>query len=231
MQRATVICVGSSHIHSIVAAARVANVELAAINLKHTAALVDDSTAPALQPTIVEQLAGKTVISLVGGNSHNQIGLVRHPRPFDFVLPSEPELPSDDGELIPSAALETVLHKRMSGALSIMKLLRRQALGRMYHFESPPPVADDDYIRASIDPYFQRRGVADLGIVSPRLRYKLWRLHSELVRRACLALKIEFVACPPEAMAGGFLRAELCANATHANERYGAMLLSQIEAL
>lgn len=205
--------------------------QLEAVNLKHTAALVDESAPPALHPTLVERLAGKTVISLVGGNTHNQIGLVRHPRPFDFVLPSEPELPADDGELIPSAALETVLHKRMSPALSIMKLLRRHAAGPMFHLESPPPVADDDYIRASIDPYFQRQGIAELGIVSPRLRYKLWRLHSELVRRACVALKIEFVACPAEALVGGFLRAELCGNATHANERYGAMLLSQIEAM
>jgi hypothetical protein len=157
--------------------------------------------------------------------------LLRHPRPFDFVLPTEPELPADDGELIPAEALQTVLQRRMFRALSILSLLKQRADGPMYHLESPPPIGDDDYIRNNIDPYYQKRGVAELGIVSRNLRYKLWRLHSQLVRQACTELQIEFIPCPAEAMQGGFLREDLRANATHANEIYGGMLLAQIGAL
>jgi hypothetical protein len=231
MPRAPVICIGSSHTSSVALAARAANADIPIINLKHTPAFADDSAERALHPSLVPWLSGKTVVSMVGGNVHNQLGLVRHPRPFDFVLPSEPDLPSGDGELIPSGALETVLHKRMTTELTLLRLLKRHAQGPMYHLESPPPVADDEYIRASIDPYFVERGVGELGIVSPLLRYKLWRLYSGLVRRACVALRINFVPCPAEAMTNGFLRTELCANATHANERYGSLLLAQLEAL
>lgn len=221
-----VIFVGGSHTLSVIAAARIANVQVGAINLKHAAAFADDSEQ-ALHPSIVEKLASKTIVSLVGGNMHNELALVRHPRPFDFVLPLEPSLPVGDGELIPAEALQSVLRKRMSRALSIVSLLKRHANGPMFHLESPPPIAEDDYIKNSIDKYFEKRGVAELGIVSRSLRYKLWRLHSEIVRSECQRLQIEFVPCPEEAIVDGFLRQDLRANATHANERYGAMLLAQ----
>ena len=227
---ARLIYIGGSHTLSVIAAAKLANANIAAVNLKHTSAFADDSEQ-ALHPAIIRKLAGRTIVSLVGGNMHNQLGLVRHPRPFDFVLPSEPELPADDGELIPVEALENLLQRRMFRALSIMSLLKKRAGALMYHLESPPPIADDDYIRGSIDKYFEKRGAAQLGIVSPRLRYKLWRLHSQIVRKACLELEIEFIPCPAEAVIGGFLRDDLRANATHANERYGAMLLAQTGAL
>lgn len=231
MQQRSVVWVGSSHVGAVSAAAQAAQSAVAVVNFKRVPNFAEDIDRGLLAPSVVQKLGGRTVISLVGGNMHNEMGLIRHPRPFDFVLPAEPELPTDDGELIPAEALEAALRRRMRRALAALALLKQHATERMYHLESPPPIGDDDYIRQNIDPFYQKRGVAELGIVSRGLRYKLWRLHSEIVRRACSELAIDFVPCPREAIDDGFLRRDLYANATHANHLYGAMLLAQVESL
>jgi len=69
--------------------------------------------------------------------------------------------------------------------------------------------------------------------ISPRhFRYKLWRLHSEIVADLCTELDIGFVPHPRQAGDDeGFQRPEFFRNASHTNSKYGALLLQQMQEL
>jgi len=99
----------------------------------------------------------------------------------------------------------------------------------MFHCEPPPPSPDETRLRADLPwQFFHGRRV-----IAPRwLRYKLWRLHADLLRRFCAAEGIEFLPCPGEAFdEDGFLRADYYQDAMHVNVRYGALVLAQMSAL
>lgn len=166
--------------------------------------------------------------SMIGGNAHNVLGLLRHPHPFDFVLPSAPGLPLDPAaEVLTYGYLAAALERMISIDLEAMKMLRAKAW--FAHLESPPPIGDDAHIQEHLDPYF--RGQPSPVIAPKGLRYKLWRLNSEIIATFCAANDIGFVAAPETTIDDGFLAPRFYAlNATHANKAYGAELLAQAAA-
>lgn len=69
-------------------------------------------------------------------------------------------------------------------------------------------------------------------IASTILHYKLWRVHSEIVAGFCAESGIEFISHPGETTdAHGFIRREFVQDGVHANSRYGALLLEQMQEL
>jgi len=49
-------------------------------------------------------------VSMVGGNDHSVLGMLNHPRLFDFVLPEAPDLPMEPAaEIIPAGLLRAEL--------------------------------------------------------------------------------------------------------------------------
>ena len=169
-------------------------------------------------------------VSMLGGNAHNILGLVRRGKPFDFTLPEEPGLEEEAGaEPQTYAFIDSTLRSLMSHDQRFLRTAQSAIDGSLVHIESPPPVEDEALIRDSID--LRLASGADLiGISSPLLRYKLWRLQSRIVAETCLDLGIEYIPVPTESLVGGrFLRPELFQDATHANGAYGELILSQIE--
>ena len=67
--------------------------------------------------------------------------------------------------------------------------------------------------------------------ISPRhLRYKIWRLHSDIVALVCAENGIDYLTHPPQAVDDeGFLRPEFSRDGIHANEAYGALQLRQMQ--
>jgi hypothetical protein len=172
-------------------------------------------------------IAGGThVFSLIGGN--HAVGIHRHPVPFDFVLAEAPDLPvQQDAQLIPLDAMRVVVERSVAAALRTLEDVVALARGPVYHFESPPPTSERYLARK---PGGRGRGL----FPSPAkfVRYKLWRLHSEIVRRHAEQCGVQFVPHPPEAVdEDGFLLPELTANVTHGNAEYGALVVRQMEAL
>jgi hypothetical protein len=171
------------------------------------------------------------VFSFIGGGRLHVFGLFRHPtHPFDFVLPEEPGLPMEDGaEIISYRAMRASLIAETKDDLSLITRLVRRSSGPFYQFASPPPTADNRWIGAVL------ARVADLSVDnlnSPFLRYKVWRLDSQILRAHVEKLGGTFVGHPPEAVdEQGLLRREFCGDATHGNRHYGALVLRQMQAL
>lgn len=193
---------------------------------------------PALHPAVIAALDGCVVpgshvcvVSMIGGNSHNVLGLFRHERPFDFVLPGDSSLPIETGaQIVPYSAMRACLERRMRYERGTLEALRRHHPGALLHLESPAPPRDDGFVADALDEF--RTLSPDGTVVGAALRYKLWRLHSAIVKDFCDALGITFVAAPVDALDGhGFLARHACEDATHANAWYGHRLLNQIDAL
>lgn len=166
--------------------------------------------------------------SMIGGNAHNALGLLRHSRSFDFILPGEPHLPLEDGaEILTAGYVASALQRMVMVDLEAMRALRARA--PCTHIESPPPIGDDNHVREHLDPYF--RDQPSPIIAARTLRYKLWRLNSMVIARFCADNDIGFQTAPTSTMDGGFLSRDFYAhNATHANEAYGDEILRQVAA-
>jgi len=186
-----------------------------------TGALKDDLSAAIAD--------GYRIISCIGGNAHNVFGMIQHPRAYDFVLPQAPELPLTQGaEIIPLATVKAALTKQARG--HIEKITALASVGAACHIESPPPVYCDDFVGQNANRYFQDQNLGDLGVSPSYLRYKLWALHSEIIREGIAAANIPFVPTSPDVLdQHGYLREDLTTHdATHANEDYGLLMLDHI---
>jgi len=106
MRSSPLVCIGHSHTEAVAAAAAERQVPLLHFNFWYLGATLErDAGVVRLPPHIRAHLSG-TVFSFVGGGAHMDYGMIVHPRPYDFVLPSEPDLPLAEGaETVPYDAL------------------------------------------------------------------------------------------------------------------------------
>jgi len=194
----------------------------------------DARFAPALVDGIREQLARHSplVASASGGNVHNGFALIRHPRPYDFLLSGEHGPALDPAaEPIPEAQVRAALEAGLVRDRLRLREIKRIA-GDVVQLESPPPVADSGWIAAQADAYFKDRGLGELGVAPPGLRYKIWRLHSQIVADYCAGIGLRFLPVPPETQdENGFLKPEYAGDATHGNEAFGEAVIRALEAL
>lgn len=170
------------------------------------------------------------VASVMGGNYHNVLSLVRHHRPFDFLLSGEPSPPLDTmAEFVPEALIREMLLDGMDRDLLRLRLLA-EVVGPFQHLESPPPVADDRYVAARAEEYFETRAIRSLGVAPAGLRYRMWRIHSRIIREACHNLGCGFIPVPHEVCdPDGFLRPAFAGDATHGNAGYGEAMIAAVE--
>ena len=194
----------------------------------------DASFTPALVETIRDQIARHDPLraSASGGNVHNAFGLIRHPRPYDFLLSDEEGPPLDpEAEPVTEVLVRAALEEGLARDRIRLREIRRVA-GDFIQLESPPPVADGGYVAERADAYFKDRAIADLGVASPGLRYKIWRLHSHIVAGYCAGVGVRFLPVPGETRDDqGFLRPDYAGDATHGNQAYGEAVIRALEAL
>ncbi len=75
------------------------------------------------------------------------------------------------------------------------------------------------------------REVEDIAVPSRSVRYKMSLVVKECVREQCAAAGAHFVDVPAESTGpDGILREEFGRNLTHANKKYGSLVLEQIQA-
>ena len=224
----TPVLIGHSHTRAIFEAAEQRGVRLKGCNFWNgpQPALAPDRNA--LHPQIAETLRRGPVFSAVGGSAHSVMAMVQQPRPFDFVLPSQPDLPIIEGaEITPFAAIRRTLAEALEEYLHIMRLVCAQATGRVFHLEPPPPLEDGERVLQDVPWMF----FPDLTrqVAPASLRYKCWRLHSELLQAFCTANGVEMIGVPREALdRRGFLKPEHYLDAMHVNTSYGALVLAQM---
>lgn len=169
------------------------------------------------------------VCALVAGTAHLVVGTLVHPRAFDFVLPSEPELElKADAEVLPSLAVRRILEKISAPFIAQLAEMASLCDGPFFHFEPPPPTFDSRAIEKHV-PWTWFPGMLH-EVAPPIFRYKLWRLHSEIVAAACLRLGVQFVPAPATSKdERGFLHDRFFEDGTHGNLDYGKLMVKQIE--
>lgn len=198
------------------------------------------SFAPALAEEIAARIARRRplVVSAIGGNAHNMLALIRHPRPFDFRLDDAIDAaapPIDrDVEPIPlalvTAALARGLARDRLRLRLLSELLSGLGAGPLVHLHSPPPVADDRWIAARAEDWFATRGLATAGVAPAPLRHRMWRLASRLIAETVTALGGQVQPTPAAALdAAGYLRANFAGDATHGNAAYGEAVIAGLE--
>lgn len=171
------------------------------------------------------------LFSAFGGNAHNILGMVQHPRPFDFILSSRPSLFLDDKvELVPEALVEFAMTSQGGFPETVwcLRAARSMYSGRIVHIESPPPIKDAEYLKNYAGAFKDQFEI--YGISPPFLRHKLWLLHSILIKKECELQNIEFIECPEEFIdEEGFLKSNgLAMDTTHANTAYGNSVIKQL---
>jgi hypothetical protein len=109
-------------------------------------------------------------------------------------------------------------------------LVHQLCAGRMCHIESPPPYADAERMHADM-PWGMYPGMCHE--ISPAVfRYKLWRLHSQIIGKWCNETGTIFVPCPAETLdENGFMREPYYGDGAHANATYGELILEQMRGL
>lgn len=171
------------------------------------------------------------------GTYANILGLLSSGSDYDFALTAAEQSDSHD------AGVTLLPHRAVSGAFSdhifnagSLKKIRSAAKSPVFLLSSPPPKQSNDYIMqrfmAMRNRQYRGRDVS-LGITRPELRLKLWKLEVELLKQLAQQERMEFVPVPTEALnEDGFLARKFYADdATHANSRYGLLVLEQICAL
>lgn len=224
-------CIGHSHLRCVQTAAADSGAAIRAINFwDDNSVILNSPDDPVFVDALQQEIRAYqgTVYSFIGGGAHTVIGLVSHPRRYDFVLPENPDLPIDPrAELVPVEAVREVLAEETAPYLKLMRHLRALAGERMVQIEPPPPCPDN----STIAPHVPWSLFPDMlqEVAPPWLRYKTWRLHSQLVSEWCARERIAFHACPAAAADDrGFLRQDYFQDGVHANSHYGMLLLEQM---
>lgn len=183
-----------------------------------------------LSKTTIDHIASHCgpVFSLVGGASYGVLGMLVHPRPWDFIPPNAvPAEVSADCELIPFGAVKEMLAASMHEYLVMMLQIAQNTRQKAYQLEPPPPHAEAARIAPHI---FWKLYPGMQHVVAPAaFRLKLWSLQSQILREQCSKYGVEFLPHPRRASAPtGFLADDYFLDGAHANRAYGALVLEQI---
>jgi len=188
---------------------------------------------PLARTAILDQIARHQprLVSMLGGNVHNAIALIRPARPYDFILHGGEEGPPLDpeAELIPESLVRAALEERLQKDFWRLRTLHEIA-GPFLHVESPPPVIDQAFIRDRAEGYFRDSDGPAVEPAAPGVRWRMWRLHARIIREQVEALGSRYLPVPRTVLdEHGFLRLDLAADPTHGNEAYGEALIRAIE--
>lgn len=226
-----IFCIGHSHLSAVSQAALATGTAIKGINFWDIPGAVEGDGAQLRFISWIEEAIlaqNGPVFSFVGGSVHNVMGLVAHPRPFDFVLPWATDLPIDkNAEYLPYQIARKLTEDLSAQYLFQMMRIRKLCRGEMIHISPPPPSANQ--IRLSKDiPWNMYPEMTDQ-VASACLRMKLWLLQANIVSNWCIENSVTYVPSPDVAADGnGYLIEEYYRDGAHANAAYGELVLRQM---
>jgi len=175
-------------------------------------------------------LPADMIVSAVHGNAHNIFGLVRHPQPFDFVVPKMPQLALDeDAVLLPYSSIAASFRPKVEAHTRLLLNLKTEFGLPMIHLQSPPPIPSDEHLRTYPGVFAEK--IAEFGVAPAHLRHKLWWTMSDIFREACAAMGIAYLQVPDCVKDDSDMLLERFWNndPTHGNALYGAAILRQVD--
>lgn len=164
------------------------------------------------------------------GTYHNIFGLVQHEQPFDFFEPGSDEF-DETRELIPYAVMRDQFAATIRND-TFTKKISKATMAKVILLATPPVKGDNEFIHSKMKNY-RGHDVAAAGVTPAQIRAKLWRLEMRCIESYCAEIGAAFIPAPKEAITeDGYLRPDLYgADATHANEKYGAMVIDQLRTI
>lgn len=227
----TPLCIGHSHVACISEAAARSHDPIVALNFWDLGnPVIQDEAGPRLRADVEQRIHQHPgpVFTMMGGSAHTLLGLLVHPRPFDFVLPGQPDLPlMSDAEILPVSAIAATLLEESGYYIALMCSVAAVAQRPVAHLQAPPPHRDS--ARIARDVVWAMYPDMRQQVAPASFRYKMWCLHTQTIQQACVNAGIEFISCPTQAVdADGFLLEDYYKDGVHANHAYGTLLIEQM---
>lgn len=236
-ERPVVVAIGNSHINAVLTASKAADVPVQLQCLQFlTAAYApywrteDGVRRPNRQylahaHDLIERAKPVAIICFAASNLSFDVGSVKRPRPFDFVLPSRQDLPLYADEIIP----HDLMMERALAAEREWGQLMAPAMGLPVWSVCPPaPIV-------SFDPFLPKmvhqikNTIAVYGVAPDTFRRKMWLLQTEANRRVAQEFGAAFLGAPPETVNDAGLRPiDYAHDPLHGNTAYGRLVLQQI---
>ena len=224
------VCVGHSH---VVALSRAGGDAMDCINFWEIGDLWAHRDGPRpLREDLADRVArGRVVVSAIGGSAHVVLGNVEHDRPFDFVLPSQPDLPLDETrEIVPAESVRQTIADLAAPLLRGVPALAQVVTGSLFHLAPPPPLAIVKFVRGAFE-IDAKHFIGKTGGTTPKWpRYKMWRLHCEIIEAYCAEHGVRYLGSPSAANdPEGFLHPDFDADGVHGNVAYGRLALEDVQ--
>jgi hypothetical protein len=223
------VCIGHSHVAAL---DKAAGGVMDVINFWEVGDLWAHRQGPRpLREDLAERvLKGEVVVSAIGAAAEIVLGMVEHEEPFDFVLSSSPDLPLDETRrLLPHDAVGATLNTLCFPLLQGVSVLAGLVKAPLVHLAPPPPLAVIYHPRTHFD-LPRENFVGQTDRPAPKwIRYKIWRLHCDMIEDYCGQHGVKFLRPPSEALDDeGFLRPEFDADGMHGTTEYGKMVLENV---
>jgi hypothetical protein len=176
------------------------------------------------------KVQAKLVALSLWGNWYNAVGIIEHTVPFDFIYPSFDETVDESRRVIPFTQLHRLFNNNIRHRISAVKVIRGLTSSKIVLIDIPPPIEDESHIKKYHGTFGE---VIEAGVTPARIRMKLWKLQNSIYEDVARENQADILVFPPQAKsATGFLAPEYCrGDPTHANAKYGALVISQLEDL
>lgn len=239
-----VVIAGNSHISSFGVPAKAASGVIERVPIEGEPGFIGLTGPSPRQRSYWDELirmARRQPVALLwAGNQHNARFMLPPGSPFDFFCSARPDLGVDSAvRLLPESAVRAVFQPSLEGLTWLVGELAKVSPLPPVIVGTPPPKQDNEAIRAMLarEQAFvdiARQLGTDLSSVrmsTPTLRLKLWCELQQQMAQVALEKNVPFCAVPDELVTPeGFLRPEFWVrDATHANQKYGRIMLRAIE--
>lgn len=181
-----------------------------------------------LRTTRLQIPSPDAVYLCLGGNYHNQFGLIEHPRKFACGL-RDGTMPDMTGrQPVPHALIRAQFKAHLTGLRGVYDAIYAAfPSARFTHFNPPPPIGDWDHILANpgIFGKFLKQGP-----MPPALRLEFYTIQTDALREIAEEYGAAFLT-PPRELGddAGFLAPDYFNNdPTHGNTAYGRAMLRHI---
>ncbi|WP_126665538.1 hypothetical protein [Croceibacterium ferulae] len=221
---AAVLILGESHANAIARAIKAADeTDFVAIDVRNR------SSAASGGKIDFDSFAGyrpRHLVLAFGGTENNLVGLIETDPPFDLVCPPYENI-KDGRTLVPFAAIEEILSRRLQSGLQRALEVRSHFDCPVHALAPPPPFWSFDQ-RTQVPNAFA--DLIEAGIAPPSVRRKLYSVLCDAMRKAYLEHGIEFVAAPPSSQdeKSFLLRSLWDKDPTHGNAAYGRCVLEHL---
>jgi hypothetical protein len=178
----------------------------------------------------IEKSNSTEVYSFFNGNEHSAMSMIQKYEPYDFYLPWRDDLEFLKGH---QPVNFTIIRKQMQDALNptiASLILMRTNLPnvKIYHVMPPPPVESAKIIKEN--PEIFKSILESFGITPFTIRYKYYLLAADIIKNSLKPYDIKIIDSPKQAEnSNGSLMEEYRFAATHANEKYGSLVVKQIQ--